>query len=185
MRAVYFNEGTEVLPDAVISPMAVGCLTTISAGHYGERSGCSYGRDRGFGAGRYCDNPKPSDKSSTKAKPTHKVTTRFRFLQTGEYSISVEKAGFQKAEVASFTLSVDQVARIDVKLSVGQTTESVQVSASAMPGRGRCRGNGDRQPEVVELPLNGRSFVNSLLTPGVNPGTPGSITVRRLRGSLG
>ncbi len=40
--------------------------------------------------------------------------------------------------------------------------------------------------KVVELPLNGRSFVQlALLTPGVNPGTPGSITVRRLRGSLG
>src|SRR2546428_9787002 len=38
----------------------------------------------------------------------------------------------------------------------------------------------------VELPLNGRSFVQlALLTPGVNPGTPGSITVRRLRGAVG
>src|SRR6184192_2257315 len=33
---------------------------------------------------------------------------------------------------------------------------------------------------------NGRSFVQlALLTPGVNPGTPGSITVRRLRGAVG
>ena len=90
-------------------------------------------RDRGPGAGRYWRQSKTVRQIKyEERKPTHKVTTSFRFLQTGEYSISVEKAGFQKAEVASFTLSVDQVARIDVKLSVGQTTESVQVSASAI-----------------------------------------------------
>src|SRR5688572_7325012 len=56
----------------------------------------------------------------------------FPFLQIGEYSISVEKAGFQKSEVASFTLSVDQVARVDVKMTLGQTTESVKVLANAI-----------------------------------------------------
>lgn len=40
--------------------------------------------------------------------------------------------------------------------------------------------------QVVELPLNGRSFVQlAQLTPGVNPGTPGSIAARRFRGSVG
>src|SRR4051794_24632010 len=56
----------------------------------------------------------------------------FRFLQIGEYTLAVEKPGFQKSEVSQFTLSVDQVARIDVKMSVGQAAESVQVSATAV-----------------------------------------------------
>jgi hypothetical protein len=112
----------------------------------------------------------------------------FRFLQTGEYSIAVEKTGFQKAEVARFSLSVDQVARIDVKMSLGQTAETVEVSASAilMQTENATVGTVIDSQKVVELPLNGRSFIQlALLTPGVNPGTPGSITVRRLRGSLG
>jgi hypothetical protein len=36
----------------------------------------------------------------------------FPFLQIGEYSITVEKAGSQKSEVEPFTLSLDQVARV-------------------------------------------------------------------------
>ena len=112
----------------------------------------------------------------------------FPFLQIGEYSIIVEKAAFQKAEVAPFTLSLGQAARIDVTMTLGQTAESVKVSASAilLQTEDATVGTVIDSQKVVELPLNGRSFVQlALLTPGVNPGTPGSITVRRLRGSLG
>jgi hypothetical protein len=112
----------------------------------------------------------------------------FTFLQIGEYSLTVEKPGFQKSEVAPFSLSVDQVARIDIKMTIGQSVESVQVSATAvlMQTENATVGTVIDSQKVVELPLNGRSFVQlALLTPGVNPGTPGSITVRRLRGSLG
>src|SRR4051812_29418801 len=56
----------------------------------------------------------------------------FSFLPIGSYSLSVESAGFQKAEVASFPLSVDQEARIDVKMTIGQAAETVQVAASAI-----------------------------------------------------
>jgi hypothetical protein len=123
-----------------------------------------------------------------KAQTDAQGNYEFTFLQTGEYSLAVEKPGFQKSEVAPFTLSVDQVARIDLKMSIGQSAESVQVSATAvlMQTENATVGTVIDSQKVVELPLNGRSFVQlALLTPGVNPGTPGSITVRRLRGSLG
>src|SRR5437762_10050532 len=112
----------------------------------------------------------------------------FSFLPIGSYSLSVEATGFQKAEVAPFPLSVDQEARVDVKMTIGQAAETVQVAATAilMQTENSTVGTVIDSQKVVELPLNGRSFVQlALLTPGVNPGTPGSITVRRLRGAVG
>src|SRR5713226_741687 len=112
----------------------------------------------------------------------------FSFLPVGPYSLTVEAAGFQKSEVGQFTLSVDQVARVDVKMTLGQSAETVQVQASAilMQTENATVGTVIDSQKVAELPLNGRSFVQlALLTPGVNPGTPGSITVRRSRGAVG
>ena len=112
----------------------------------------------------------------------------FSFLPIGEYKLSVEAPGFQKAEVNQFHLDVDQVARLNVQLNVGEISEKVVVEAAALGLQTETVNVGtviDSQ-KVVELPLNGRSFVQlALLTPGVNPGTPGSITVRRSRGAVG
>ncbi len=112
----------------------------------------------------------------------------FNFLPVGAYTLAVEAGGFQTANVTSFQLSVDQTARVDVKLTLGATAESIKVEAGAilMQTENATVGTVIDSQKVVELPLNGRSFVQlALLTPGVNPGTPGSITVRRLRGSVG
>jgi hypothetical protein len=139
----------------------------------------------------------PGAKVSIKNQQTNQVRTassdslgsyEFSFLPVGGYTLDVEAAGFQKASVSAFTVSVDQVARIDVKLQIGQAEQSVQVGAGAvlLQTENSTVGTVIDSQKVVELPLNGRSFVQlALLTPGVNPGTPGSITVRRLRGSVG
>src|SRR5215831_14040223 len=71
---------------------------------------------------------------------------------------------------------------------LGQAAETVQVNAGAvlLQTENASVGTVIDAQKVVDLPLNGRSFVQlATLTPGVNPGTPGSITVRRLRGSVG
>jgi len=109
-------------------------------------------------------------------------------LPVGTYTLTVEATGFQKTQVSAFTLSLDQVARVDVQLQVGQMTQQVEVAASAigLQTEEATVGTVIDSHNVVELPLNGRSFVQlALLTPGVNPGTPGSITVRRNRGAVG
>src|SRR5262245_31886248 len=56
----------------------------------------------------------------------------FSFLPIGDYTLSVEASGFQRAEVSRFQLNVDQVARINVPLNVGEVSEKVAVEATAV-----------------------------------------------------
>jgi uncharacterized lipoprotein YajG len=85
----------------------------------------------------------------------------FPFLAVANYTLTVEKAGFQKSEVSQFRLSVDQVARIDVSLRVGQVTETVEVQALAvaLQTEDATVGTVIDSQKIIELPLNGRSFV--------------------------
>ncbi len=86
------------------------------------------------------------------------------------------------------TLQVQQTARMDFKLTVGSINEKVTVAASAdvLQTENATVGTVIDSAKIVQLPLNGRNFIQlAQLVPGVQPGTPGSITVRRGRGSVG
>ncbi len=110
------------------------------------------------------------------------------FLPAGDYTVSAATSGFQTQKVERITLQVQQTARVDFKLAVGNVNESVEVSATAaaLQTENAAVGTVIDANKIVDLPLNGRNFVQlTQLIPGVQPGTPGSITVRRGRGSVG
>jgi len=52
-------------------------------------------------------------------------------LPVGTYTVKVSKEGFQSAVQPPFTLVLNQTARVDVQLKVGQVTETVEVSSAA------------------------------------------------------
>ena len=54
-----------------------------------------------------------------------------RLLPVGRYSVSGELVGFKKQEISGIILQVDQVARIDLGLEVGEITELVEVEGTA------------------------------------------------------
>lgn len=110
------------------------------------------------------------------------------FLPAAPYSLSATAKGFRKHEVSSFTLQVGQTARLDLALEIGDVTQTLSVSGTtvALQTESASVGAVIDSAKIVDLPLNGRNFIQlAQLIPGVNPGTPGSISVRRGRGSIG
>lgn len=92
-------------------------------------------------------------------------------IQPGRYSISVEKAGFKKAEV---TLTLDVNAKVDVgeiRLDVGQVTETLSVTAEMVPvisSNTMEKAYLVDKTQISELPMNGRNWVALMSTvPGM------------------
>src|SRR5882672_6991995 len=54
------------------------------------------------------------------------------FLAAGEYRVAATKEGFQSQQVEHLTLQVQQTARVDFTMQVGNVSETVNVSASAV-----------------------------------------------------
>ncbi len=96
-------------------------------------------------------------------------------LRPGDYTLTVEIAGFQKMVRTGITLQVAQVARVDIALQAGQITEAVEVVGGTplLDTMTSSRGSVIGEKQIVELPLNGRDYNQlALLSPGVLSGTP-------------
>jgi carboxypeptidase family protein/TonB-dependent receptor-like protein len=98
-------------------------------------------------------------------------------LKPALYRIAVKKAGFKAATLDEIKLDVQQIRAVDVKLDVGQATETVSVTASGAATIETVSSTVSQTIEnkrVVDLPLNGRNpFSLATLSPGVIP-APGS-----------
>ena len=110
------------------------------------------------------------------------------FLAAGAYSVDTTKEGFQSGKVTGLALQVGVTARLDIQIKVGNVAESINVEATAavLQTENATVGSVIDAQKIVDLPLNGRNFIQlAQLIPGAQAGTPGSITVRRGRGSIG
>ena len=94
----------------------------------------------------------------------------FPSLPPGMYQIRVELSGFRPLAREGVSLGTGETIRLDLQLQVGRLTEAVTVTADAPLLRSATSGLGQviDNRKVVELPLNGRSFVTLAgLAPGV------------------
>lgn len=98
-------------------------------------------------------------------------------LQPATYDITAELKGFRKRNHRGFVVEVNQTARLDMQLEVGEVTSVVEVhgAAALLQSENSSVGSVIDRKKIVDLPLNGRNFVTlALLVPGVNTGQPGA-----------
>ena len=94
----------------------------------------------------------------------------FPSLQPGSYTFSSEHAGFRKAIVSGVVLDIGSQLTVNMSLLLGQTSETVEVSATATPINVSSATVGDvvTGKQLQDLPLTGRSAYNLITTqPGV------------------
>jgi hypothetical protein len=99
----------------------------------------------------------------------------FPALVPGSYNMRVEKRGFKTANRPNIEIQVQQSARVDIDLPVGEVSETVEVSASAalLTTENATVGTVIDNKRIIDLPLNGRNVLNLVaLSPNVSFGFP-------------
>src|SRR6266404_5469937 len=113
---------------------------------------------------------------------------RIAQLPVGSYELKVEKPGFASVAYPAFVLTLNQVARIDVPLKVGQVTQIVEVTGAAPVLKTEAT-----QVDTIinsatndNLPLASRNYVQlTLLAPGSVSTDPSSFNNGNNTGGYG
>ena len=90
-------------------------------------------------------------------------------IPTGPYMLTVSAPGYRRASVAKFDLESDQVARYDIPLAIGASTDTVTVTALApiLNTQDATLGTTLTDKEITNLPLVSDNVMTlGLLTPG-------------------
>jgi len=98
-------------------------------------------------------------------------------LPVGKYEVRVEKSGFQTAVRSAFDLDVNQVAKIDVALTLGQVAQTLEISAAApvLQTQTTELGTVMQSRSIENLPLETRNYNQlTLLMPGAVTTSPAS-----------
>lgn len=106
-------------------------------------------------------------------------------LPPGTYRVRAELRGFRTVMREGVRLSTGETLRLDLQLEIGNLSETVTVSADAPLLRGGTSGLGHviDNRKIVDLPLNGRSFIAlAALAPGVAVPPPSAAPLPRING---
>src|SRR6266699_6060410 len=100
------------------------------------------------------------------------------FLPVGRYTVSASAQGFKQALLGPFALDVNQIAKVDIKLEVGEVTQSVEITAVAPILQTESTATGDSltSERLSSIPLNGRNFASlTMLIPGAISTSPNAM----------
>jgi len=109
-------------------------------------------------------------------------------LQPGNYAVTVNSSGFSPSTMENVVVEIGRETTLEVALSVGPVTGTVDVSAEApvINTTQQDFSTNLNQTSINELPVNGRRWSNfAILTPGATPdGNFGLISFRGISGLL-
>ncbi|HEY7182669.1 MAG TPA: TonB-dependent receptor, partial [Blastocatellia bacterium] len=116
---------------------------------------------------------------SVNAQTDSEGNFQFTNVRIGNYRVSAEKQGFSTAVAERVNVTVNARQRVDLTMQPGAVTESVVITDAAqlLETDSSVRGQVVQREQIVNLPLNGRSYANlALLTPGVHESSQNGIT---------
>jgi hypothetical protein len=98
----------------------------------------------------------------------------FQFLNLGDYTVTASASGFTTTSTASFRLQIDQIAKIDVKLTVGTASTTVKVAAGTgaiLNTENATLGTSISAHALETMPLSGQNVLYAtMFVPGaLNP----------------
>ncbi|WP_213806272.1 carboxypeptidase regulatory-like domain-containing protein [Granulicella sp. dw_53] len=102
----------------------------------------------------------------------------FSNLIPGHYNLTIKNGGFQNVSMANITVAAGDRYRADAALTIGGSTQTIEVSTSApiLQTDSSSIGASVTEQAVQDLPLNGRNYINlTQIIPGANEGTPGGL----------
>jgi len=97
----------------------------------------------------------------------------------GTYEVRVEAKGFQTAVRPAFTLELNQTARVDVQMTIGEVSQTVEVTAAAptLQTDSTVLGTIINSDTATNLPLASRNYGQlTLLAPGAVTPNPSGFT---------
>ena len=153
-----------------------GCLLSGGLGLQGQTLGSIGGQVRDSSGAVIPEAKVTATNAGTNAQRTAVSNEAgdyaFPSLPPGVYTVSAERPGFKTLVRTQVEIQVQQNARIDFELPVGQISESVEVAANAvMVTENATVGTVIENRRIVELPLNGRNYLQLVsLAPNVSTG---------------
>lgn len=103
-------------------------------------------------------------------KTDHSGDYNIQTLPIGTYTVSATKQGFSTTVQNAFTLEIDQIARVDLKLQVGAVTTTVEVPAdlgAILQTEDSTLGTTVTGNTLTNMPLSGQNFdAATLFVPG-------------------
>ena len=141
-----------------------GCLLSGGLGLQGQTLGSIGGQVRDSSGAVIPEAKVTATNAGTNAQRTAVSNEAgdysFPSLPPGVYTVSAERPGFKTLVRTQVEIQVQQNARIDFELPVGQISESVEVAANAvMVTENATVGTVIENRRIVELPLNGRNYL--------------------------